>query len=254
MKSARAGLAVLTLTSLSLGCASSSSELPTSNAMGIAPGTAVPKASQPAELKPARNIVRSSERVIDVVGEFYIPANEEWVFESDVIIRSTAPMVIDGVLRCEEPTSPDNPAPNITLVSYVGIVIRGEVRPTQGFDAVKPGQHGGDAGSLTIAAPIIVSRLPFEGARGGFGAPGGDGGNGGDIFFYGSGIGPFSQAPDTPLSEVRGGDGSIGGAGRYIEGYPEALRPGDGGDGGNAMGGRFVLADWDGPIPEDDNE
>lgn len=232
------------------GCATSDSTGPT-----VADPPKATQAEVDAEpLAPARHIVRSSERVIDVVGEFFIPANEEWVFESDVVIRSTAPMVIDGVLRCEAPTSPDGPAPSITLVSYVGIVIRGEVRPTQGFDGVKPGQPGGEAGSLTMAAPIIVSRLPFRGARGGLGAPGGDGGKGGDMFVYGSTIGPFSQAPDTPVSEVRAGDASMGGAGRYIEGYPEALQPGDGGDGGNAGGDQFRLSDWNGRIPEADDE
>ena len=238
---------------LCCGCASTSTKTETPARSTAVPDERRSQVTLAPELEPARRIVRSNDRVIDVVGEFYIPADEEWVFASDVTIRSTAQLVVDGILRCEPPTSPDMPAPDITLVSFTGIVIRGEVRPTQGFDGVVPGQAGGDAGKLTLAAPIIVSRSPFQGARGGFGAPGGDGGTGGEMVVFGATIGPVNQTPGTPVSQGRAGDGGIGGPARYFEAYPDALRAGNGGNGGNASGGPFVLADWDGPLPGADD-
>jgi hypothetical protein len=206
---------------------------------------------------PARSVFYHPGGIV-MLGDFYVPPDEEIVFTGPVDLRATGEIVIDGVVRGVGMSSADEAPYLMQFSSMTGIVIRGELICYPGYDGKEFGEDGGRGGDLVLRAPILFGATEVKGGRGGNGAiGGGDGGRGGTLMSYGAAIvRPDSEraiqyladqrehdqtpSPTFSASWLSGGDGGKGGPGDARTGRPG----GDGGGGGRGTGRHFVEADW----------
>jgi hypothetical protein len=204
--------------------------------------------SAPAQFAPARQAILKKGGIIEV-GFYRIPADKEFVYDGPVEIRARQTIVIDGALRALQPRRSDTPGHDIVLSSKEGIIVRGEIIGGEGYDALRIGEDGGDAGRLVLHAPVIITSKPLIGPQGGDGGPGGgDGGRGGSVYILGNAHGPYffdSDAGQHPslAPDAKGGRGGRAGHGIASE-VAEFRKGGTGGGGGAVTTGGFEEAPW----------
>lgn len=181
---------------------------------------------------------------------YRIPAGKEFLYDGPIEIRARRTIVIDGRLSTMLPDEPGSKGHDVILSSKEGILIRGDIDVGRGYDGIQIGglgTDGGDAGSLTLVAPMIVLSKPLIGPAGGDGAAGGGkGGKGGRVVIYGSFEGPYwhdfnTGRPHDKSAIIKGGPGGMGGPGYPALGYQDG---GTGGSGGGISTNHFKELPW----------
>ncbi|MFI4854119.1 MAG: hypothetical protein ACIAQF_03955 [Phycisphaerales bacterium JB065] len=179
-----------------------------------------------------------------------MPTDREYVYEGPIEIRARNTIVIDGAFRTAIPDEPGAKGHDVVLSSMEGIIIRGDLDIGRGSDGSDLGQRGGDGGSLTLRAPVIVFNEQLHGGPGGRGGPGGGtGGNGGRVKVFGTFHGPYflqvgEGAPEDQPADIVGGAGGPGGFAMQSDLYPEHRNGGSGGAGGSISTNLFKEAPW----------
>lgn len=184
---------------------------------------------------------------------YRIPAGKEFLYDGPIEIRARRTIVIDGRLSTTIPEEPGSKGHDVILSSKEGILIRGDIDVGRGYDGIQIGglgTAGGDAGTLTLIAPMIVLSKPLVGPAGGDGAPGGgQGGRGGDVIVYGSFEGPYwvdfdLGRPHDKTAIIKGGPGGSGGPAYASDLYPGYQNGGLGGAGGGIFTSHFKEVPW----------
>ena len=189
-----------------------------------------------------RTVTHHPGGIVETNQEFYVGPNEEIVFQNAVELRAAGPIVIDGVLRGATPNDSQVSAPDMHLSSLTAIVVRGKLSGFQGADGVRTTERGGNAGSLELHAPIIVTNHRIMAPRGGHGGPGGgSGGAGGMMSVYALVYGPVYVPAGSQVfaANISGGRG-----GRAADGNSDHPHGGHGGSGGGAISGLFRELPW----------
>lgn len=226
-------------------------------ALAVLAGASVAWTNAPLDQPPDRSVFYHPGGTI-MLGDFYVPPDEEIVFTGPVDLRATGEIVIDGVVRGVGMGSADDVPYLMQFASMTGIIIRGELICYSGYDGKEFGEDGGRGGDLVLRAPILVGATEVKAGRGGSGAAGGgNGGLGGTLRSYGAAVvlpeteraiehrakqreHGFRPSGTFSGSWLSGGDGGKAGRGDAAAGRAG----GNGGGGGRGTSGHFVEADW----------
>lgn len=179
------------------------------------------------------------------VENLFVPRDVTVFVAGDTHVTAARTIRIDGHVEFfteKELTEPrggwrldqvDRDAPKLGFAAADWIHVTGFVRGGNGasLDSFEQapliGQRGGLGGSVYLESPIVWIDGQVRGGDGGAAAAGGVGGRGGDVLVLGR---LLTHDVNTDHPEILGGTGGVGG-----RGLKQSVRPGAGGQGGDAL-------------------